>query len=426
MSHKFDVIVVGAGPAGLAAAYEVARRGYKVLILERGKRPGAKNLYGGRIYVKDIEKFIPDIVKDLYKIGRQVIRECIMLTHEKTCLYTTIESDSWNGGIIVSLTRFVELLSQKVENAGAYIVTSARVDALNIQGGKISGVRCGVDTITADFVVDSEGVNRILLENSGLCRRLTPEEVAIGVKEVYRLDPKDTNKLFDLDEDRGLTLFAIGEVLGYLPGGAFLYTDRSHIHIGVVLYLSSYYKIRSTIPQILENMYRLPIFRNVVKYGERVEYGARIIPVAPLQQIPPVDGLVVVGDAGGYLVHVGPIIRGVDYAILSGICSGKAIVDVLEKEKKTTYSLFRQYVLKYLRETPLLRDLELFRKVYSYYKADDLYRKYVGFIVDFMRNYMEVKDGIMSMNEAFYTALRKHGLSIWSLTIDYIKRFRKM
>ena len=50
MSTDYDVIIVGAGPAGSAAAYSLAKNGHQVLILERGKEPGSKNVYGGRIY----------------------------------------------------------------------------------------------------------------------------------------------------------------------------------------------------------------------------------------------------------------------------------------------------------------------------------------------------------------------------------------
>ena len=39
MSTDYDVIIVGAGPAGSAAAYSLAKNGHQVLILERGKEP---------------------------------------------------------------------------------------------------------------------------------------------------------------------------------------------------------------------------------------------------------------------------------------------------------------------------------------------------------------------------------------------------
>ncbi|MFP3280640.1 MAG: FAD-dependent oxidoreductase, partial [Vulcanisaeta sp.] len=59
MSGKFDVIVVGAGPAGLTAAQQLANRGFKVLVVERGKKPGSKNVFGGRIYAHVLDKLYP-------------------------------------------------------------------------------------------------------------------------------------------------------------------------------------------------------------------------------------------------------------------------------------------------------------------------------------------------------------------------------
>ena len=46
----FDAIVVGAGCAGSVAAYELAKAGKEVLLIERGNFAGAKNMTGGRIY----------------------------------------------------------------------------------------------------------------------------------------------------------------------------------------------------------------------------------------------------------------------------------------------------------------------------------------------------------------------------------------
>jgi len=426
VSLKFDIVVIGGGPAGLAAAYELSRRGFKTLVLERGRRPGSKNLYGGRIYMSSIEKICPELSKEIYKLGRRVVREVIMLTHGGTSLNIEIESNDWRGGVVTSLTRFVEWLAQKAEEAGACIVTSAKVDAIHVHGNRASGVRCGTDNILADVVVDAEGVNRILLEKAGLVPRLSPGDVALGVKEVYRVDPREIEKIFDLEEDTGLALLALGEVLDYLTGGCFMYVDKSHIHVGAVLYLSNYARFRRTFPEVLDRLYRLPMFRKVVKIGERVEYGARLLPVRPLPRAE-MDGLVTIGDAGGYLVHIGPIIRGVDYAFVSGICAGRAIAELLEKERRPpSLASFRSAFNKYVRETSLMRDIELFKRVYTYYEAEDIYSRYVKFLVDFFREYLEVKNGVKSLNETLYMSMRKHGLSIWGLAMEYLRKFRKM
>jgi predicted Rossmann fold flavoprotein len=47
MIHKFDVVVLGAGAAGLMCAIEAGKRGRHVVVLERAERPGKKILISG-------------------------------------------------------------------------------------------------------------------------------------------------------------------------------------------------------------------------------------------------------------------------------------------------------------------------------------------------------------------------------------------
>ncbi|NLP25566.1 MAG: FAD-dependent oxidoreductase, partial [Syntrophomonadaceae bacterium] len=61
--EKFDVIVVGGGLAGLAAAYTLAQEDLEVLVLERGDYSGAKNVTGGRLYLNPVRDLFPDLWK---------------------------------------------------------------------------------------------------------------------------------------------------------------------------------------------------------------------------------------------------------------------------------------------------------------------------------------------------------------------------
>src|SRR5215467_1470370 len=47
MSRRFDVIVLGAGAAGLFCAAEAGKRGRRVAVLERSEKPGKKILISG-------------------------------------------------------------------------------------------------------------------------------------------------------------------------------------------------------------------------------------------------------------------------------------------------------------------------------------------------------------------------------------------
>ena len=57
---EFDVIVVGAGPAGVAAGTVCARAGLDTIIIERGRKPGTKNMMGGVLYTRPTAQVWPE------------------------------------------------------------------------------------------------------------------------------------------------------------------------------------------------------------------------------------------------------------------------------------------------------------------------------------------------------------------------------
>ena len=74
----FDAIVVGAGCAGSVAAYELAKAGKSVLVVERGNFAGAKNMTGGRIYTHSIRKVFPDFEQEA-PLERKITHERISM-----------------------------------------------------------------------------------------------------------------------------------------------------------------------------------------------------------------------------------------------------------------------------------------------------------------------------------------------------------
>ena len=59
-----DVIIIGGGPAGMAAAITSAKAGLKTVLLERGDFCGAKNMFGGAIYTQPTLEVYPDFIKE--------------------------------------------------------------------------------------------------------------------------------------------------------------------------------------------------------------------------------------------------------------------------------------------------------------------------------------------------------------------------
>jgi len=130
----FEVAVVGAGPAGSAAALTLAREGVQVLLVERGTFPGAKNVFGGRIYSYAIKKLLGDSWKEA-PIERFVRKEGLTFMTDDSAFTIEYESKDPEGSFTAKRARFDKWLADQAEKAGASLITEARVDDLMIENG---------------------------------------------------------------------------------------------------------------------------------------------------------------------------------------------------------------------------------------------------------------------------------------------------
>ncbi|MCE4627698.1 MAG: FAD-dependent oxidoreductase [Desulfurococcales archaeon] len=378
---KFDVIVVGAGPAGSSAAYLLAKAGLKVLIIERGRGAGSKELYGGKIYAPPLREVWPSLDKEA-PIHRWVNRERISLVSGDRV--TTIEFKlGRNVAFTTYLTEMAKWMAGKAIEAGAILVDEVRVDEIVVEDGKVVGVRSGPDTVYADVVVDAEGVNRILLEKLGLAEKIKPETVALGIKEVINVGNKAIEERLQLGEKEGMAWFIAGDVTRGIPGGGFIYTMKDTIALGLVVHVASAYEaakkgeLKQSLPMMLEKLRIHPFFSRIWGDADVLEYGAHMTIEGGLRFMPKklyMDGLVVVGDAAGLLLNTGYTIRGVDYAVYSGKLAAEAIIEAFNNggptaenlsvyEKKLKSSFVYKELVKHSGITRVMEDPLFFTKL---------------------------------------------------------------
>ena len=331
---KFDVIVVGAGPGGSSAAYLLAKAGFKVLMIERGRGPGTKEVYGGKIYAAPLREVWPNLDKEA-PIHRWVTRELMSLVSGDRI--TTIDFKLEKGVAFTTyLTEMAKWMASKAVEAGAILVDEVVVEEIVRSNGKIVGVRSGPDTVYADYVIDAEGVNRILLEKLGLVEKINPETVALGVKEVIKVGEKNINERFALETGEGLAWLLAGDVTRGIPGGGFIYTMKDTVSIGLVLHIQRALEaaqkgqLRESLPLLVEKLRLHPFFKRFWKDADVMEYGAHMTIEGGLRFMPKklyLPGLLVVGDAAGLLLNTGYTIRGVDYAVYSGKLAAETIIE---------------------------------------------------------------------------------------------------
>lgn len=328
---EFDVVVIGAGPAGSSAAYRLAQNGLDVLLVERSNSPGSKNVFGGRIYSYPFPEIYPDFWKEA-PIERYVTQENLVFMTEDNSVTMKFDSSTAEGMSTQSFTalreKFDSWMAKKAEEAGALLITGTRVDDLYRENGRIAGIIAGPDTVKCNVVVAADGVVSDFAQKAGLRRGLTAKEVSVAAKETIKLSRGIIKDRFNVGKKEGAAYSLVGYASGYMRGGGFIYTNEKTVSLGVVVSSEDLALQRKEIFDIIENFKTHPFVQKLIRGGELVEYSAHMIPEMGVNAMPPLfgDNFLIVGDAGSFLINHGYTYRGVDLAVLSGISAAEAII----------------------------------------------------------------------------------------------------
>jgi len=382
--EKFDAVVVGAGPAGSAAARTLAQRGFSTLLVERGNRPGQKTMYGGRIYAYPLEAWYPDWRKDC-PVERFVVRESMVFTADGRSVAIEFESprlaDAKEASFTALRSKFDEWMAKKAEEAGAMLVTGIRVDELWREGGRVRGVVNGKDKVAADLVVLAEGAVSSLVRQAGMSKEPSPEQYAVGVKETIELPPTTIEDRFGLDSRTGAAYVHTGDYTRGCRGGGFLYTNRGTISLGLVISSQDLGHRHVSIADLMDDYKALPSVAAKIRGGKTVEYSAHLVPELGGSMSPKTysDNVLVAGDAAGFLINNGYTFRGVDLAIASGVAAGEAAARARKAGGMSATNLSAYPSL--LRTYNVLTDLETFGAAPSYLKNPRLFTLYPELVV---------------------------------------------
>jgi electron transfer flavoprotein-quinone oxidoreductase len=423
--EKFEVIVVGAGLAGLSAAYALARDGVEVVVIERGDYPGAKNVTGGRLYTRPLENYLPELWKEA-PFERPVTSEIVTLVSAGKSLTLRFRSDEFARPPVHSYTvlrgTLDRWLAKKAEEKGAMLVTKNRVDDLLKKDGKIVGVLAGGEELGADVVIACDGALSLMAEKAGLRSLGSPHDYAVGFKEVIELSPQAIEDRFGLKGREGSAQLFLGDLTHGRFGGGFLYTNRSSLSLGLVIRIKDLAEgdPLKEAPQFLEEFKERPEISPLIAGGEMVEYSGHVISEAGFRGLirPFADGLLVAGDAAGFSLNVGLTVRGMEFAVASGVLAAQAVKQARETKDFSSAGLSIYQAL--LEDSFVLEDLKTFQHAPSFLDNPRLFRHYPQMAGDLLQSLFTVGP---EPKQKFSTAIREK--VSWSEAWEILKDLRK-
>jgi len=397
IDERFDAIVVGAGMAGNAAALTLAKRGLKVLQLERGEYSGSKNVQGAILYADMLEKLTPDFREEA-PLERHLVEQRFWMMDDKAHVGLHYRSDDFNeerpNRYTIIRAQFDKWFSSKVREAGATVLCETTVTELARDAyGKVIGVctdRHGGE-VHADVVVLAEGVNGLLGTKANLREIPKPENVALAVKEMHFLPREVIEARFNLKGDEGTVIEAAGTISRGMTGMGFIYANKECVSLGIGCLVADFQNTGETPYGLLERFKQHPSVAPLIEGSEVKEYSAHLIPEGGFKAIPQLygDGWVVVGDAASLnnAIHR----EGSNLAMTSGRIAAEAIFQVKSRKDPMTAKNLSLYKAM-LDDSFVIKDLKKYKDMPAlmHIQSQNFFLTYPQLVSKAMQNFLRV------------------------------------
>ncbi len=344
---EYDIVIVGAGPAGLSAAIRLKQLhpATRICIVEKGAEVGAHILSGAVLEPRALNELLPDWQTRGAPLNVEAQHDQFLyLTQSKTWRLPTPKPMQNQGNYIISLGNLCRWLAREAEALGVEIYPGfAAAEVLFNAAGQVTGIattpagldknhqpterfQAGVELL-AKQTLFAEGcrgsLTKYLIKHFNLAHDCDPQTYGMGIKELWEIDPKQHKP--------GTVIHTIGWPLDPKTyGGTFLYhLENNQVAVGMVIGLDYTNPYLNPFEE-LQRFKQHPTIKPVFTGGRRIAYGARALNEGGFQSIPKLSfpGGLLIGDAAGFL-NV-PKIKGTHTAMKSGMVAAETLFQALQ------------------------------------------------------------------------------------------------
>ncbi len=308
MADDYDVLIVGGGPAGLAAAEAVARQGGRVLVLERQNEIGYPVHTSGGSWVSDMKAL--GIPEHLY----HPVNNVVFVSPQRTVPLTYQPAVA----CVLDVRGVYQYLAGKAIAAGALVRMRHTVEQTLLEDRRIVGVTVKNHlgerlSVRAAVTIDASGFSRHL----GVRTEMGAAFHRYGYGAEYDLYAPH----YPQDE-----LFLIMGSAFAPHGYAWVFPrGNGRVRLGVgVLHPDCDDDARA----YLESVMTMPQLREKLQGASPVEYHTGLFPSEGAVERFSRDGLLLAGDAGG---HGSTLVgEGIRFAIYAGQMAGTVAIQAVQ------------------------------------------------------------------------------------------------
>ena len=326
---KCDIVVVGAGPAGLAASITSSERGLETILVERNSEIGCPIKTSAFTFREVIERWnLPNEV-----MAKWYTSFYIYSAHSNRGV--EINFGKTIGGCL-DYSKFLKELSIKAIERGTKIILSDAVVEPLVDGDVVKGVKTlhGRE-INSKIVIDCSGPSAVIGRKLGLIPKSSNIEVGIGIEyEMHNVKVRNPDSID----------FYVGEKeivpIGY--GWVFpLSKNRAKIGICTVYNTPEEIKEKNIEYWHTRFLSKRSVIYHMVKDAQPYALHKGVYPLCGMLEKPYSNGLILAGDSAAQASML--VGEGIRYALEFGKIAGEISVEAF-KEKNFSEDFLKTYV----------------------------------------------------------------------------------